>query len=210
MGLFGRRKPNKGAEMPKHLIPPELWEHPKIGEMLKSLGKNPDDPDNLTLTPEDVERMIAEGKARILRKTREINDQIAAKGAPNARLRPFWLIQDNCWSGDLGHFLIYVLRLDPYDDWNVVYLPETEEGSAILDLPVHPGGSIPVFSEYGEERLRELQAKLMDALAEAEQNFRYGDYADAQAETIAAVKDIANYFSGLLVEAHDKTKGRRN
>lgn len=211
MGLFGRRKPDdKGAEMPKYLIPPELWDDPKIGEMLKMLGKKPDDPDNLTLSSRDVQRMIDEGRARILRKTREINEEIEKKGARNARVRPFWLIQDNCWSGDVGHFLVYVLRLNPYDDWNVVYLPETEAGSAVLDLPIHPGGSIPVFSEYGEKQLRILQKRLMTALAQAEQNFRYGEFADAQTATIAAVKELAEYFSSLLVEAHDKTKNSRN
>ena len=210
MGLFGRRKPDKGADIPKYLIPPELWDDPKIGEMLKMLGKKPDDPENLAITPEHVERMIEEGRARILRNTRELNEEIVRKGAPNARVRPFWLIQDNCWTGDVGHFLIYVLRLNPYDDWNVVYLPENEDGSAILDLPVHPGASIPVFSEYGEKHIRTLQGRLMEALSAAEANFRYGDYADAQEETIASVKDLAEYFSGMLVEAHDKTKAARN
>jgi hypothetical protein len=210
MGIYGRRKPEEPAELPKYLIPPELWDDPKIGEMLKMLGKKPDDPENLTLTPEHVERMIASGKARILQKTRAINDEIAAKGARNARVKPFWLIQENCWVGDLGHFLIFVLRLNPYDDWNVVYLPENETGSAILDLPVHPGGAIPVFADYGEKNLRTLQARLMEALAEAEASFAFGDYADAQQQTIDNVKQLAEYFSALLVEAHDTTKRKHS
>ncbi len=210
MGLFGRRTKDAESELPKHLIPPELWDDPKIGGMLKMLGKKPDDPENMTLTPEHVERMILAGKARVLRQTHELNNEIAAKGAHEARVKPFWLIQDNCWTGDTGHFLIYVLRLNPFDDWNIVYLPETEAGSAILELPVHPGAAIPVFSDYGAKHIRELQTRLMAALAEAERNFRYGDYADAQQDTIDSVKELAGYFSALLVEAHDKTKGARN
>lgn len=209
MGLFNRRKPEEGSELPKYVIPPEAWDDPKIGGILKMLGKKPDDPDNLTLTPDHVAQMIADGKAHIARATREINDELAAKGA-GARVRPLWLIQDNCWRGDLGHFLIYLLRLNPYDDWNVVYLPETEAGSRILDLPVHPGRSIPAFAGYGEKHILQLKSGLLDALAQAERSFEFGRYADVQKETIDSVKELADYFSKLLVEAHDKSKARRN
>lgn len=210
MGLFGRRKPEEGSDLPKHLIPPEIWEDPRIGGMLKMLGRKPDDPDNLALTPDDVERMIARGRARIARSTREINDTLAARGATGARVTPLWLIQANCWSGDIGHFLVYILRLNPYDEWNVVYLPEDEAASAILDLPVHPGTPIPAFAEYGEKHLLELKRRLLDALSEAERSFDFGYFADAQKEAVEGVKELANYFSTLLVEAHDKTRrGRR-
>ncbi len=210
MGLFGRRKPEEGSELPKYLIPPEVWDDPKIGGVLKMLGKKPDDPDNLTITPADVERMVAEGKVRIARMTREINDKLAAGGARGARVQPFWLIQDNCWGGEVGLFLIYVLRLNPYDDWNVVYLPEDEAGSAILDLPMHPGAAIPALSDYGEQHILQLKSRLMEALAEAERSFDFGAYDDAHKQTVASVKALAEYFSALLVEAHDKSKARRN
>lgn len=210
MGLFGRRKPEEGSDLPKYVIPPEVWDDPKIGGMLKMLGKKPDDPDNLTITPADVENMVVEGKARIAERTREINEELEARGARAVRVRPFWLIQDNCWRGDLGHFLIYMLRLNPYDDWNVVYLPEDEAGSALLDLPAHPGGAIPALSEYGEKHILQLKDRLMEALAQTERTFEFGAYDDAHKETVGAVKALAEYFSKLLVEAHDKSKARRN
>lgn len=207
MGLFGRRRQQEGSELPKYLIPPEVWDDPRIGGMLKALGRKPDDPDNLVLTSDDVARKIADAGARITRKTREINDALVAKGAA-AHVAPLWLIQPNCWSGDIGHFLVYILRLNPYDDWNVVYLPDDEVGSALLDLPVHPGGSIPAFADYGAQQILELKRRLLEALAEAENSFDFGYFADAQKEAVEGVKEIANYFSTLLVEAHDKTKRR--
>lgn len=210
MGLFGRRKPEEGSDLPKYLIPPEVWDDPKIGGMLKMLGRKPEDPDNLTLTPEVVERMVVDGRARIDRATKEINRKLAAGGAGDSRVAPLWLIQSNCWSGDIGHFLIYVLRLDPYDDWNVVYLPVDKAASVILDLPEHPGSPIPAFAEYGEEQILKLRRRLLEALAEAESSFDFGYFADAQKEAVEDVKELANYFSTLLVEAHDKNKsGRR-
>lgn len=184
-----------------------MWDDPKIGQMLKLLGKKPDDPDNLTLTPDQVAQMIADGKAHIAARTREINDELAARGA-GARVRPLWLIQDNCWRGDLGHFLIYLLRLNPYDDWNVVYLPETEAGARVLDLPVHPGRPIPALAAHGEKHILQLKNHLLDALATAERNFDYGRYADVEKEIIDSVKELAAYFSKLLVEAHDRSKAR--
>ena len=104
--------------------------------------------------------------------------------------------------------MIYVLRLNPYDDWNVVYLPEDEAGSAILDLPMHPGAAIPALSDYGEQHFLQLKSRLMEALDEAERSFDFGAYDDAHKQTVASVKALAEYFSALLVEAHDKSKGR--
>lgn len=207
MGLFGRRKPEEGSELPRYLIPPEAWDDPRIGGMLKALGKMPEDPENLVLTSDDVARKIADGRTRIAQKTREINEALIARGAA-ARVIPMWLIQANCWGGDIGHFLVYILRLTPYDDWNVVYLPDDEVGSALLDLPVHPGGSIPAFADYGAQQILELKRRLLEALAEAENSFDFGYFADAQKEAVEGVKAIANYFSTLLVEAHDRTKRR--
>lgn len=207
MGLFSRRRPEEGSDLPRYLIPPEVWDDPRIGGMLKALGKTPDDPDNLVLTSDDVARKIADGRARVAAQTSEINETLVARGAA-ARVAPLWLIQANCWTGDLGHFLVYILRLSPYDDWNIVYLPDDEVGAAILDLPVHPGGSIPAFADYGEERILHIKRALLEALAEAEDSFDFGFFADAQKEAVEGVKDIANYFSTLLVEAHDKTKRR--
>ena len=48
-----------------------------------------------------------------------------------------------CWNGELGKFLMMRLQLFPYDDWNVVFLPEDERTAQLMDLPVHPGGPIP-------------------------------------------------------------------
>jgi hypothetical protein len=48
----------------------------------------------------------------------------------------------------------------------------------------------------------------MEALEEAERSFDFGAYDDAHKQTVASVKALAEYFSALLVEAHDKSKGR--
>ena len=45
MALFGRRKSEQSTELPKYLIPPELWDDPKIGETLRMLGRYASNPD---------------------------------------------------------------------------------------------------------------------------------------------------------------------
>jgi hypothetical protein len=133
---FGQRR-RLASE--KHIVPPERWSDPEWAAFFKRIGRKPDDPSNLLVTPDDVVRMIEEGRKAVDARIRQLQAKAAARGLDDVRLRPFWLIQDSCWNGEIGDFLIYHLRLNPYDEWNTVILPADARSSSILDMPVHPG-----------------------------------------------------------------------
>ena len=154
---FGQRR-RLASE--KHIVPPELWSDPEWAAFFKRIGRKPDDPSNLLVTPDDVVRMIEEGRKAVDARIRQLQAKAAARGLDDVRLRPFWLIQDSCWNGEIGDFLIYHLRLNPYDEWNTVILPADARSSSILDMPVHPGGDIPAFAKAQKEVIFALRDRL--------------------------------------------------
>jgi hypothetical protein len=208
MGLFGfgrRRTPDPN----KHIVPPEMWDDPKNAEFFARIGAKPDDPDNLRVTHDDVRRMIDEGRKAVDERIRQMKAKARAEGHEDIRLSMFWLIQENCWNGEVGDFLIYQLRLNPYDEWNTVILPVDERSAAILDRPIHPGGVIPHFAEAGANIILKLRDKLRAACEEAQRTHEFGRVADAQDDTVAAVKRLAQVFAEELVKAYQDMLRKR-
>jgi len=199
LGFGQRRRPASET----HIIPHERWNDPEWAAIFKRIGKTPDDPSNRHVTPDDVARMIDEGRKAVDARVRALLAKAAAKGL-DIRLRPFWLIQDSCWNGDIGGFLLQHLCLNPYDDWNTVILPADARSSAILDMPVHPGGDIPAFVKAQTEVLVSLRERLRVAHAEVQRTYEFGRFADLCDDTVARVKVLAKKFGALLVEAHQK------
>lgn len=213
MGFFGRRKPaeppptaHKPAEPPKTFLPRELWDDPRTGGLLKQIGLTPDDAQNRPVTHDDVQRMIDAGRQAIIEKSRRIHEDFAARDMARLRVRPFWLIPDKCWNGDCGHFLIYMLRLNPYEDWNVIWLPEDEISALVLDAPQHPRQDIPPFVTVGEQFIGEQKRRLMAAHAETMRTHEFGKFGDVHDQTIEEIKKLARYFHAQLIEAHNATK----
>jgi hypothetical protein len=198
VAVFGRKHPHPPA---KHIVPPELWDDPEWATFFARIGRKPDAPENLRVTHDDVRRMIDEGRKAVLARMQQLQAKALAKGH-DIRLRPFWLIQDNCWNGEVGDFLIYYLCLNPYDEWNMVILPADEKSSAILDLPIHPGGDIPAFAKIGQEIILELRDKLRAAHADVQRTHEFGHFAAICDDTVAKVKALARRFASLLAEAH--------
>jgi hypothetical protein len=58
-------------------------------------------------------------------------------------MRPFSLIPESCWEGETGDFLLKFLDFNPYDNWNIAFLPADQVTSLIIDAPLHPGAEIP-------------------------------------------------------------------
>ena len=120
MASFGfgqRRKPDSET----HVLAPGLWSDPGWAAFFKRIGATPDDPQNLRVTPDSVALMIEDGRKAVNERVSQLEAKVAAKGLDGIRLRPFWLIQDSCCNGETGDFLIYHLRLNPYDDWNTFF-----------------------------------------------------------------------------------------
>jgi hypothetical protein len=196
---FGRRRT---PDSEKHVVSPKLWDDPKFAAFFERIGAKPDDPDNLRVTPDDVARMIDEGRKAVDARIRQLQAKALAEGHDDIRLRPFWLIQDNCWNGEVGDFLLYNLRLNPYDEWNTVILPVDERSASILDLPIHPGGVIPALAKTGEAAILALRDELRAAQEEAQRTHEFGRFADIHDDTVTKVKALAQMFATGLVEAH--------
>ena len=196
---FGRRR-TPDAE--KHIVPPELWDDPEGAAFFARIGAKPDDPNNLRVTHDDVARMIDEGRKAVDARIRQLQAKALAEGHDDIRLRGFWLIQDNCWNGEAGDFLLYNLRLNPYDEWNTLILAADERSASILDLPIHPGGVIPHLAEMGRAAILALRDKLWAAHEEAQRTRDFGRLADIHDDTVAKVKALAQLFGEGLVEVH--------
>jgi len=196
---FGRRRT---PDSEKHVVPPKLWDDAKFASFFERIGAKPDDPANLRVTPNDVARMIDEGRKAVDERIRQLQAKALAEGHDDIRLRAFWLIQDNCWNGEVGDFLLYHLRLNPYDEWNTVILAADERSASILDLPIHPGGVIPHLAETGQAVILTLRDKLRAAHDEVQRTHEFGRFADIHDDTVAKVKALAQMFATGLVEVH--------
>jgi hypothetical protein len=194
----------------KHIIPPELWSDPGWAAFFKRIGHKPDDPSNRRVTPDDVVRMVDEGRKAVDERIRQLQAKALAKGLDDIRLRAFWLIQDNCWNGETGGFLIYHLHLNPYDDWNAVILPADAKSSSILDMPIHPGGNIPAFAEAQKKVILALRDRLRAAHEDVQRTHEFGRFADLCDDTVARMKELAHRFGALLVEGHKKFPPPKN
>jgi hypothetical protein len=200
LGFGQRRRP--ASE--KHIVPPERWNDPEWAALFKRIGRKPDDPSNLHVTPDDVVRMIDEGRESVGARIRQFETKAAARGLDNVRLRAFWLIQDSCWNGEIGDFLICHLRLNPYDEWNTVILPADAKSSSIFDMPVHPGREIEAFAKAQREVIVALRDRLRVAHEQVQRTHEFGGFSDLCDDTVARVKELARRFGALLVEAHQK------
>jgi hypothetical protein len=193
---FGRRStPNAD----KYIVPPKLWADPENAEFFARIGAKPNDPDNLRVTPDDVARMIDEGRKTVDERIRQMQAKALAEGHDDIHLGSFWLIQDNCWNGEVGKFLLYDLRLNPYDEWNTVIAGD-ERTASLLDIPIHPGGVVPHLAETGETILLALRDKLRAAHEEVQRTHEFGRFQDIYEDTVAKAKRVAQMFGEALVE----------
>ena len=188
----------------KHIVPPERWDDPEWATFFKRIGLKPDDPSNRLVTPDDVVRMIDEGRKAVDARIRQLQTKASAKGLDDIRFRAFWLIQDSCWNGEIGDFLIYHLGLNPYDEWNTVILPADARSSSILNMPMHPGGDIVAFAKAQKDVILALRERLRAAHEKVQRTHEFGSFADLCNDTVARVKALAQKFGALLVEAHQK------
>jgi hypothetical protein len=203
--IFGRRKnPSNeaqaaGAQAPSKQVPPqqvplqpdeplrafpaELWDDGEVGDILRKLGMSPDDESNLVMTGPMIDARVARDRAKFEAKLEEINRDVAQRSA-GGRVLPFFLIPEPCWNGEMGTFFMARLRFFPYDEWNVLFLPADERTAKFMNAPVCPHGEIPGAVELVQSFVRDAEARLGAANAEAD---RTGDFG-ALGETVHKIK----------------------
>jgi hypothetical protein len=201
---FGKR----GLNDDKYLVPPRAWAEPEAARLFERIGAKPNDEDNIRVTPEAVERMIAQGRAEVAATIEKLQQQMRAKGHEGAVFKSFWLPQDNCWNGEPGDFLVYKLKLNPYEDGNTVILLGDAGAALLVGMPLHPGANVPFLAKFGGDILHNLRAKLLSALEEVQRTQEFGRFGDFCDEMIRQVKALAKMFRTYIAEAHKASAGR--
>ena len=135
-----------GAPQPgQKIFPDELWEG-QTGDLLRAIGMKPDDESNFVPTKESIDARIARDKAAHEARWAELNRDVAARTSGGS-VRPFFLIPEPAGTASSGDFLVVTLKLSPYQDWNVAFLPADECTASMMNLPVHPDRDDPEVVE---------------------------------------------------------------
>lgn len=112
------------------------------GDMLRALGFGLNDPANIIPDQAEFERRVKQSLATQDARRTEIESELLRAHGHNA-IRPFFVLSEPVYNGELGQWLVKVMNLLPYDDWNIVYLPMDRATQAAMGgLPLHPRQSI--------------------------------------------------------------------
>jgi hypothetical protein len=135
----------------------------KHGDMLRSLGFDPNHAANVIPDNAEFERRIKESLAKQDARRTLIEDDLLRTHGHNA-IRPFFILAEPVFNSELGQWLIRLMNLMPYDDWNVVYLPmDRETQDAMGGLPLHPRQSIGPIDELMCEQVGAFYSQYKDA-----------------------------------------------
>jgi hypothetical protein len=196
---FGRRNtPNAD----KYIVPPISWADPENAAFFARIGAKPNDPNNLRVTHDDVARMIDEGRKIVDERIHQLRAKALAEGHDNLHLRALWLLHDNCWNDEAGHFLIYHLRLNPYDEWNTMLVAEDARTASILDIPICTKEIVQHLAKTGLPIILALRDKLRAAHDEVQRTQEFGRFQDIHDDTVVKVKKAAQTFGNGLVETY--------
>jgi hypothetical protein len=102
----------------------------------------------------------------------------------------------------LDAWLIQVMDLMPYDDWNLVYLQTDQATATAMGLPFHPGVSIKPIDELMVERIGDFYARYEEGRRKAESLM--GSDGD-----IEMMEKFLNYKDNLRRIITDYVEGRK-
>jgi hypothetical protein len=136
----------------------------KHGDMLRSLGLSPSDEANIIPDDAEFDRRIKQSLAQQDARRTEIEAELLRTHGHNA-IRPFFILAEPVYNSQLGQWLIRLMKLLPYDDWNIVYLPLDRETQAAMGggLPLHPCQSIGPIDELMREQIGAYFSQYQDA-----------------------------------------------
>jgi hypothetical protein len=134
------------------------------GDMLRFLGFSPNDEANIIPDDAEFDRRIKQSLAQQDARRTKIEDELKRTHGHNA-IRPFFILAEPVFNSQLGQWLIRLMNLLPYDDWNVVYLPLDRETQAAMGggLPLHPCQSIGPIDDLMCEQIGAYFSQYQDA-----------------------------------------------
>lgn len=174
--VFGRRKDSPGTTGPGSRTEPPTPPvdsdgkrrifgeavYAEHGDFLRAIGHDINDPGNIVEEQADFDRLVRQSlEKQDQRRTKIMAELLARHGCNN--IRPFFLFSEGIYNAPLGDWLIQIMRLMPYDDWNITYLPMDAKTAAAMRLPLHPQQSIPPVEDLVNERLSALWHQFTEA-----------------------------------------------
>jgi len=145
----------------------------KHGKFLRTLGIDINDPANIIPDDAEFDRRVKESLAKQDARRTQIETELLRTHGHNA-IRPFFILAEPVFNGPLGPWLIRIMNLLPYDDWNIVYLPLDRATQAAMggELPLHPCQSIGPIDELMCQQLDGFQRQYWDAKQKVDQHVR--------------------------------------
>jgi hypothetical protein len=193
-GFFGKR--GSPPQPVQHVIGKEHF------GFLEALGIAPNGPENVIPSQNDIDERLAKGRADLDRRIEVLHKNLAAQIGPEIRMRPFWLIPESCWQGETGAFLLRFLDFNPYDNWNIAFLPADQLTSLIMDAPLHPDAEIPAFAAAGKKLIAECASRVAQATMEAKRTADFQLVTAARTDGQKMIRALAMTFAAKLLEAH--------
>jgi hypothetical protein len=102
--------------------------------------------------------------------------------------------------------LLKFLDFNPYDNWNIAFLPADQVTSLIIDAPLHPDAEIPAFAAAGKKLIAECASRLAQATMKAGQTGEFQRVTAAKTDAQNMIIALAMTFAGNLLEAHKSTR----
>jgi hypothetical protein len=174
--VFGRRKKQQSFAELKEIMRPtpdadgvarvfsrQLWDNPRIGDVLRKFGYAPDDARNILPTAEDYIALFAAAKKRLHERVEAFNRDMTERHG-YCRAAPFLIIDHTIWDGEHGAFLYAQMNLIGFDDWNVLMLAADARTRDACGLACHPGTD-PACTRLMTQRVIEWKQRYERALA---------------------------------------------
>jgi hypothetical protein len=118
------------------------------------------------------DRRIKESLAKQDARRTQIEKELLRTHGHNA-IRPFFILAEPVFNSELGQWLIRLMNLMPYDDWNIVYLPMDQETQAAMGgVPLHPRQSIGPIDQLMCEQIGNFYSSYKDAKRKVDAHVR--------------------------------------
>jgi hypothetical protein len=144
----------------------------KHGDMLRRLGFGPNDEANIIPNDGEFGRRINMSLAKQDARRTQIEEDLFRTHGHKA-IRPFFILAEPVFNSELGQWLIKLMNLMPYDDWNIVYLPMDRETQAAMNgLPLHPRQSIGPIDELMCKQVGTFYDEWKDAKRKVDEHVR--------------------------------------
>jgi len=191
----------------------------KHGKFLRTLGIDINDPANIIPDDAEFDRRLKESLAKQDARRTQIETELLRTHGHNA-IRPFFILAEPVFNGPMGQWLIRLMNLLPYDDWNIVYLPLDRATQAAMggELPLHPCQSIGPIDELMCQQLDGFQRQYWDAKQKVDQRVkevgpvaasdliaRFVAYVDAMpARILGHVAEVRPMIIALIADVQSK------